>query len=113
MVTFLSDPALVKQLRTDKAFNINFLKENHGIGEEDIDEGRKFMIKAISLCDGYSEITADAEHISLINDGSTYQWGLAKDDVTPNDIFRAWREGGRDLRHSSPRGHHQKHSVAG
>ena len=34
VVTFLSDPTLVKQLRSDKAYNINFLKENHDIGEE-------------------------------------------------------------------------------
>jgi DNA polymerase elongation subunit (family B) len=64
------------------------------IGEEDIDEGKKCMIKAITLHEGYSEITANVAHISLVDDGSTYQWGLAKDDVTPNDIFRAWRKGG-------------------
>ena len=37
VVNFLSDPTLVKQLRSDKAFNLAFLQESHGVGPEDID----------------------------------------------------------------------------
>jgi translation initiation factor 3 subunit E len=37
VVNFLSDPSLVKQLRSDKSYNLNLLQETYGIGTEDID----------------------------------------------------------------------------
>ena len=32
VVNFLSDPALVKQLRSDKSYNLSFLQDSHAIG---------------------------------------------------------------------------------
>ena len=37
VVNFLSDPALVKQLRSDKSYNLNLLQNEHGIGAEDVE----------------------------------------------------------------------------
>ena len=37
VVAFLSNPALVKQLRSDKAYNLALLRDEHGVGAEDVE----------------------------------------------------------------------------
>jgi translation initiation factor 3 subunit E len=88
VVTFLSDPALVKQLRTDKAFNINFLKENHGIGEEDIDalfHYAKFQFE----CGNYAAAAEFLYHYRSLctngEKGGSALWGKFASDILQQD----------------------------
>ena len=88
VVTFLSDPTLVKQLRSDKAYNINFLKENHGIGEEDIDalfHYAKFQFE----CGNYAAAAEFLYHYRSLctngEKGGSALWGKFASDILQQD----------------------------
>jgi translation initiation factor 3 subunit E len=88
VVTFLSDPTLVKQLRSDKAYNINFLKENHGIGEEDIDalfHYAKFQFE----CGNYAAAAEFLYHYRSLctnaEKGAAALWGKFASDILRQD----------------------------
>ena len=51
--------------------------------------GAKFMVKAYNRAEGWFVIDGREE----LNMSKHVRWGLAKDDVTPQDIFRMTREG--------------------
>lgn len=53
VVQFLSNPVLVKQLRSDKTFNLNFLQEEYSIGTEQIEALHNFA-KFQFDCGNYS-----------------------------------------------------------
>jgi DNA polymerase elongation subunit (family B) len=64
------------------------------IGEEDVGDGSKLEIEQIEAHErGHRMVLRSSVRIEL-DTANKYKWGLAKDDVTPNDIFNAWRPGG-------------------
>jgi len=65
---------------------IHFEEINHS--SDYYKDGDKFVVTSINKQDGWFEI---AGHESP--KGKTVKWGLAKDDVTPKDIFRMTNEG--------------------
>ena len=64
---------------------VNFKKVGHS--SEYYQEGRKFIVSSIEK-DGF-EINGIASRMET----KTVKWGLAKDDVSPQDIFRMTNEG--------------------
>jgi len=88
VVAFLSDPALVKQLRADKSYNLHFLRESHGVGPEDIDalfHYAKFQFE----CGNYSAAAEFLYHYrSLCTNserGSSALWGKFAADILQQD----------------------------
>jgi translation initiation factor 3 subunit E len=97
VVNFLSDPTLVKQLRSDKAFNLAFLQESHGVGPEDIDAlfhyakfqfecgnyqaAGEFLSHYRGLCTN-SERGASALWGKFASDILLQQWDAAVEDLT-------------------------------
>ena len=88
VVNFLSDPTLVKQLRSDKAYNLNFLQESHGIGTEDIDalfHYAKFQFE----CGNYSAAAEFLYHYRALctssERGASALWGKFASDILQQD----------------------------
>jgi len=70
------------------------LQKTSIIGEEDVGDGSKFEIRDLYEYEKNHRIVLNTTKQIELEEGSNYKWGLAKDDVTPNDIFNAWRPGG-------------------
>ena len=88
VVNFLSDPALVKQLRSDKSYNLNLLSSEHGVGAEDVDalfHYAKFQFD----CGNYSAAAEFLLHYrSLCTNGergSAALWGKFASDILQQD----------------------------
>ena len=88
VVNFLSDPALVKQLRSDKSYNLNLLQNEHGIGAEDVDalfHYAKFQFE----CGNYSAAAEFLYHYrSLCTNGergASALWGKFASDILQQD----------------------------
>ena len=88
IVGFLSDPALVKQLRSDKSYNLNLLSSEHGVGAEDVDalfHYAKFQFD----CGNYSAAAEFLLHYrSLCTNserGSAALWGKFASDILQQD----------------------------
>ena len=97
VVNFLSDPALVKQLRSDKSYNLNLLQNEHGIGAEDVDalfHYAKFQFE----CGNYSAAAEFLYHYrSLCTNGergASALWGKFASGYPPAGLER--RGGGHD-----------------
>lgn len=56
------------------------------IGEESVEQNRKYRIEILSNTE--DGLTFTILHKIPFEESCNYQWGLAKDDVTPQDIFR-------------------------
>jgi DNA polymerase elongation subunit (family B) len=66
------------------------------IGEEPVDNNKKFRIRAVEQVDtddGEQHILHLDDYVNLLDVNTKYQWGLGKDDVGPQDIFRMQKEG--------------------
>lgn len=62
------------------------------IGEEPVDNNKKFKIAHVEKTDG-QYIFHLCDQVSSLHSSNKYQWGLGKDDVGPQDIFRMQKEG--------------------
>lgn len=62
------------------------------IGEEQVENNRKFKVIKVST-NKDSTFTFQLECTVDLNEDLKYQWGLGKDDVSPQDIFRMQKEG--------------------
>lgn len=51
-------------------------------------EGKKFTVLAIEEKDGYKVLLIADHHADIIDKTKKLRWGMAKDDVSPQDIFR-------------------------
>ena len=83
-------------LWSDNAYGINqddyiYLYRTTVIGEEPIEDGQKFQLASVDTIDG--------KHRFVLNQAvqldvkSKYEWGLGKDDVGPQQIFKMQFEG--------------------
>lgn len=88
VVNFLSDPALVKQLRSDKAYNLQFLQESYQIGPDDIDalyHYAKFQFD----CGNYSAAAEFLYHYRSLctnaDRGFAALWGKFASDILMQD----------------------------
>ena len=66
------------------------------IGEEPVENNKKFkiqMVEPVSSDDGEHYVFHLTESVSSLDSNNKYQWGLGKDDVGPQDIFRMQKEG--------------------
>lgn len=66
------------------------------IGEEPVDNNKKYKIQAvehIKTDDDEHYVFHLQEHVASLDSRNKYQWGLGKDDVGPQDIFRMQKEG--------------------
>ena len=99
---FIGD--IVKNITNDNGINTVYsnnlagLKENDYISFEIVhhtndkyNEGEKFKINTINKEEGYFTINGNVDE--LISSEYKIRWCLAKDDVTPQDIFRLTNEG--------------------
>jgi len=51
-------------------------------------DGKKFTVLAIEEKDGYKVLVIADHHADVIDKTKKLRWGMAKDDVSPQDIFR-------------------------
>ena len=51
-------------------------------------DGKKFIVLAIEEKDGYKVLVIADHHADIIDKSKKLRWGMAKDDVSPQDIFR-------------------------
>ncbi len=51
-------------------------------------DGKKFTVLAIEEKDGYKVLLIADHHADIIDKTKKLRWGMAKDDVSPQDIFR-------------------------
>ena len=51
-------------------------------------DGKKFTVLAIEDKDGYKVLLIADHHADIIDKTKKLRWGMAKDDVSPQDIFR-------------------------
>ena len=51
-------------------------------------DGKKFTVLAIEEKDGYKVLLVADHHADVIDKTKKLRWGMAKDDVSPQDIFR-------------------------
>jgi DNA polymerase elongation subunit (family B) len=51
-------------------------------------DGKKFTVLAIEEKDGYKVLLVADHHADIIDKTKKLRWGMAKDDVSPQDIFR-------------------------
>lgn len=51
-------------------------------------DGKKFTVLAIEEKDGYKVLIINDYHADIIDKTKKLRWGMAKDDVSPQDIFR-------------------------
>ena len=51
-------------------------------------DGKKFTVLAIYERDGWKILLIDGHHEETIDKSKKIRWGMAKDDVSPQDIFR-------------------------
>ena len=51
-------------------------------------DGKKFTVLAIDEKDGYKVLLVRDHHADIIDKTKKLRWGMAKDDVSPQDIFR-------------------------
>jgi len=51
-------------------------------------DGKKFTVLAIEEKDGYKVLLIADHHADIIDKSKKLRWGMAKDDVSPQDIFR-------------------------
>jgi len=51
-------------------------------------DGKKFTVLAIEEKDGYKVLLIAEHHADIIDKSKKLRWGMAKDDVSPQDIFR-------------------------
>ena len=51
-------------------------------------DGKKFTVLAIEEKDGYKVLIIADHHADVIDKTKKLRWGMAKDDVSPQDIFR-------------------------
>ena len=51
-------------------------------------DGKKFTVLAIEEKDGYKVLLIAEHHADIIDKTKKLRWGMAKDDVSPQDIFR-------------------------
>jgi DNA polymerase elongation subunit (family B) len=51
-------------------------------------DGKKFTVLAIEEKDGYKVLIIAEHHADIIDKSKKLRWGMAKDDVSPQDIFR-------------------------
>jgi DNA polymerase elongation subunit (family B) len=51
-------------------------------------DGKKFTVLAIEEKDGYKVLIIADHHAEIIDKTKKLRWGMAKDDVSPQDIFR-------------------------
>jgi len=79
-----------------KSYNLMGLKNGHficfeilGHSSDKYKEGKKFKISNLNIEEGYFEIEFKLD----IDKKSKFRWCLAKDDITPQDIFRLSNEG--------------------
>ena len=68
-----------------------YLYETTVIGAEPVDDERKFQLRSLTTVDGKHRFEL-TEAVTLPTEGK-YEWGLGKDDVSPQDIFRMQHEG--------------------
>ena len=68
-----------------------YLYETTVIGEEPIDDGKKFRLASVTTVDGKHRFELTEPVVLAV--GSKFEWGLGKDDVGPQDIFRMQYEG--------------------
>jgi DNA polymerase elongation subunit (family B) len=66
---------------------VNFEESAHSV--DSYKDGKKFIISNINVNDGTFMIPGK----ETLNMSKKVRWGLAKDDVTPQDIFRMTNEG--------------------
>ena len=65
------------------------------IGEEPVENNKKFQIHTVEHVKTEEEehyVFHLTEHVSALDASNKYQWGLGKDDVGPQDIFRMQKE---------------------
>lgn len=87
------------QFVTDNAYGIApndyvHLYRMSVVGREPVDNDRKFKVVAVERREEHGDylFTLDA-HVPSLDAAESYQWGLGKDDVSPQDIFRMQKEG--------------------
>ena len=88
VVAFLSNPALVKQLRSDKAYNLALLRDEHGVGAEDVESlfaYAKFQFE----CGNYSAAAEFLYHYRSLctnaEKGAAALWGKFAADILRQD----------------------------
>ena len=88
VVAFLSNPALVKQLRGDKAHNLALLRDEHGVGPEDVESlfaYAKFQFE----CGNYSAAAEFLYHYRSLctnaEKGAAALWGKFASDILRQD----------------------------
>jgi len=88
MVAFLSNPASVKQLRSDKSYNLQLLKDEHQIGSEDV-ESLFHYAKFQFECGNYSAAAEFLYHYRSLctnaDRASSALWGKFASDILRQD----------------------------
>ena len=74
----------------DENAYVNFEEEAHSI--DSYKDGQKFLVSNIN----YQEGTFNINSIEKFDMNKKIRWGLAKDDVTPQDIFKMTNEGPKE-----------------
>ena len=85
--------------KTDNATGMNqhdfiHLYKMSVIGEESVEQNRKYKIEILHRDD--DNISFTINHKIPFEKDCKYEWGLAKDDVTPQDIFRLQKGSSND-----------------
>ena len=84
IVAFLSNPALVKQLRSDKQYNLTLLKDQHQIEQNDV-ESLFHYAKFQFECGNYNASSEFLYHYRSLNTntdkGASALWGKFASDI--------------------------------
>ena len=87
------------QFISDNAYGIAtndyvYLYRMSVIGREPVENDQKFRVNDIRPCVDSDKYLFELDgHVPSLVPTETYQWGLGKDDVSPQDIFRMQKEG--------------------